>query len=97
MLHDLPGSIDEDAELIEELGRSRPVFGCDMIGNGNSDLPAGKTISIQLFAEHVAAVLDALGIGDLVILASGTAAAVAIELVRTNLPAFAGSCFAHRP
>ena len=97
MLHDLPGSIDDEAELIEELGARRPVFGCDMIGNGNSDLPAGQTISIRLLAEHVAAVLDALGIGDVVILASGTAAGVAIELARTKSARVRGIVFRSPP
>lgn len=97
VLHDLPGSIDEEMGLIEELGRSRPVVGCDMIGNGNSDLPAGQTISIRLLAEHVAAVLDALGIGDVVILATGTAAAVAIELVRAKTARVRGIVFRSPP
>jgi pimeloyl-ACP methyl ester carboxylesterase len=98
-LHGSPGSADSFAPLIRDLVQDHFVIAPDTLGNGYSDPPSVADPDIGYFAEAVAAVLDAMGAGPVVVYGSHTGACLGVELavrrpdlvsrlVADGLPAF---------
>ena len=79
LLHDLPGSAVLYAAQVRAMGAHRPVLAMDLTGNGRSDQAPRDAVGIARWADQVADLLAALGIGRVVINAIGTASAVAVE------------------
>jgi pimeloyl-ACP methyl ester carboxylesterase len=79
LLHQTPRSIDEFAEVIPLLARSRRVIAVDMPGYGCSDPVPGQP-SIADYARADLEVLDALGVDRVVVVGHHTGAVIAVEL-----------------
>lgn len=78
MLHQAPRSLDEFAEVQDELSRDFRTIAMDMRGFGQSaPLPAPQTI--EAIAEGVPALLDSIGVDSVVLLGHHTGAVVAQE------------------
>lgn len=98
-LHGSPGSADSFDALIRNLGGDHFVIAPDTLGNGYSDPPAVADPDIGYFADAVAEVVAAMGVGPVVVYGSHTGACVGVELavrrpdlvsrvVADGLPAF---------
>jgi pimeloyl-ACP methyl ester carboxylesterase len=61
-LHGSPGSGEEFARLVERTGTSRRAIAPDMPGFGRADKPRDFDHSVEGYARHLEALLDALGI-----------------------------------
>jgi pimeloyl-ACP methyl ester carboxylesterase len=79
LLHQTPRSIDEFAEVIPLLAKSRRVIAVDMPGYGCSDPVPGQP-SIADYARADVEVLDALGVDRVVVVGHHTGAVIAVEL-----------------
>lgn len=63
LLHDAAGSTDLMAPVADGLVGRRPVIAVELPGHGETDpVVADDDVTVAAYAEHVAAVLDALGI-----------------------------------
>lgn len=78
MLHQAPRSLDEFAEVQQELSRDFHTIAMDMRGFGLS-APLDAPMTIEAIAESVPALLDALGIESVTVLGHHTGAVVAQE------------------
>lgn len=98
-LHGSPGSADSFDGLIRDLATDHLVIAPDTLGNGYSDPPTVDDPEIGYFAEVVAEVLAAMGLGPLRVYGSHTGACIGVELairhpelvsglVADGLPAF---------
>jgi pimeloyl-ACP methyl ester carboxylesterase len=79
LLHQTPRSVDEYRDVIPLLGRSFKTIAMDTLGFGASAKP-GQAWSIELFAEGVLALLDALGIGSAALVGHHTGGVIATEV-----------------
>jgi len=79
LLHQTPRSIDEFAEVIPLLAKSRRVIAVDTPGYGCSDPVAGQP-SIADYAQAMLEVLDALGVDRVVVVGHHTGAVIGVEL-----------------
>jgi pimeloyl-ACP methyl ester carboxylesterase len=70
-----------DAELL----RGRRLVALDLPGHGDSPLPA-EALSVDLFADAVVAVLDAIGAKDAVLVGHGNGAPVVARVARRHGP-----------
>ncbi len=82
LLPDLPGSVMLHDDILQALGRHRPVLAIDPCGNGRSVLSPERSVEVGLWADDVEAVLDAVGLDRVAVLALGTSAALALELAQ---------------
>lgn len=82
LLPDLPGSVMLHDDIVQSLGRHRPVLAIDPCGIGRSVFSPERSVGIELWANDVEAVLDELGLDRVAILAVGTSAGVALEVAR---------------
>lgn len=80
MLHASPGSAMMLEPLIAAIGRSRPVFAPDTLGNGDSSAPRPVQPDIAYFSDAQRRALDALGVGEFDLYGSHTGGNQAIEL-----------------
>lgn len=79
LLHQTPRSMDEFAELVPLLAEHGRVLAMDMLGFGLSPrVPAPQRI--EDMAAGAAALLDALGISEVIVIGHHTGAAVAMEI-----------------
>lgn len=83
LLHQTPRSMDEFAELVPLLARHGRVLAIDMPGFGLS-APVPAPQRIEGMAAGAAALLDALGIAQVVVIGHHTGAAVAMELAASD-------------
>jgi len=79
LLHQTPRSVDEFAEVIPLLARSRRVIAMDTPGYGSSDPVPGQP-SIGDYAAAAADLLEALGVTRAIPVGHHTGALIAIEL-----------------
>lgn len=79
LLHQTPRSIDEFAEVIPLLAKSRRVIAVDMPGYGCSDPVPGQP-AIEDYARADLEVLDALGVDRVVVVGHHTGAVIGVEL-----------------
>ena len=83
LLHQAPRSLDEFAEVQQELSRDYRVIAMDMLGFGlSAPLPAPQTI--EAIAESVPALLDAVGSEPVTLLGHHTGAVVALEVAAAH-------------
>ncbi|MFT4287519.1 alpha/beta fold hydrolase [Nocardioides sp.] len=81
LLHQTPRSSDEYREVLPLLARRRRAIAMDMYGFGLSAKPAPDTEqTIEQYAEGAIALLDALGIGEAVVVGHHTGSFVASEV-----------------
>ncbi|MCU0974746.1 MAG: alpha/beta hydrolase [Steroidobacteraceae bacterium] len=79
LLHQTPRSVDEFAEVIPLLARSRRMIAVDMPGYGCSDPVPGQP-AIEDYARADLEVLDALGVERAIVVGHHTGAVIAVEL-----------------
>jgi pimeloyl-ACP methyl ester carboxylesterase len=79
LLHQTPRSIDEFAEVIPLLARSRRVIAMDTPGYGGSDPVAGQP-TVADYAGVAVQVLDALGVEKVCVVGHHTGAVIAVEM-----------------
>jgi pimeloyl-ACP methyl ester carboxylesterase len=79
LLHQTPRSVDEFAEVMPLLARERRVIALDTPGYGCSDRVPGRP-SVADYAGAVVQVLDALGIGQVIVVGHHTGAVIAVEM-----------------
>jgi pimeloyl-ACP methyl ester carboxylesterase len=79
LLHQTPRSIDEFAEVIPLLARSRRIIAVDTPGYGCSDPVPGQP-TVADYARVMVEVLDALGIERVIVVGHHTGAVIAVEL-----------------
>lgn len=79
LLHQTPRSIDEFAEVIPLLARTRRVIAIDTPGYGCSDPVEGQP-TVADYAQATLEVLDALGVGPVTVVGHHTGAVIAVEL-----------------
>ena len=78
LLHQTPRSWDEFRELIPVLAEHHRVIAFDTAGYGASDPP--PDISIEAFADAVAAACDALGLVSVAVVGHHTGGVIAVDL-----------------
>lgn len=79
LLHQTPRSVDEYREVVPRLGRSFRAIAMDTLGFGASAKPA-QAWSIELFAEGVVALMDALGLERISLVGHHTGGVIAAEV-----------------
>lgn len=86
LLHQTPRSWTEYRRVLPLLGRSRRAIALDTLGFGNSTRPTAE-YSIEIFADAVDAVAEALGLDSFDLVGHHTGGVVAIEVAaRDNSP-----------
>lgn len=80
ILHDLPGSSALHVGLLEEIGKSRPVFSIDLMGQGESRTSEEVDVCVETWVRQTKTAVASLGLQRVNVLALGTAAAVGVEL-----------------
>lgn len=79
LLHQTPRSVDEFAEVIPLLARERRVVALDTPGYGCSDRVPGRP-TVSDYAGAVVEALDALEIGQVIVVGHHTGAVIAVEM-----------------
>lgn len=79
LLHQTPRSSDEYREVIPLLADQFRVIAPDTLGFGSSDSPAGPW-SVELFADGVQDLVDALGLDDFGLVGHHTGGVVSLEV-----------------
>ena len=81
VLHDAPGSTEQIAPLIEELGKAHFAFAPDLPGCGESDRFATQP-TVHDYVADLLALLDTLHLGSVRVLGIGFGSSIAVELAR---------------
>jgi pimeloyl-ACP methyl ester carboxylesterase len=76
LLSDLPGSSRQDADLILELAKDRPVYAIDLPGCGESSPLANP--SAQLYADVIARTIESLDLKQADVIAEGMSTPIAV-------------------
>jgi pimeloyl-ACP methyl ester carboxylesterase len=79
LLHDIPGTSLSLQTLAQKLAKTHYVIVADHPGSGLTDAPGDGDI-LQIAAENIIAVADALAVGTFIVAGIGTGAAVATRL-----------------
>jgi pimeloyl-ACP methyl ester carboxylesterase len=83
LLHQTPSSMDQYAELIPLLAKTKRVIAMDNLGFGDSDKPA-RQLSIEEYGATVVQLLDELGIAKASIIGYHTGAFIGIEVATAH-------------
>jgi pimeloyl-ACP methyl ester carboxylesterase len=79
LIHDAPGSGEQEAELIDQLAKTSFVIAPDLPGHGES-APFESAPSLETLADELLLVLDHLGLPSVTVLGLGFGSSVALEL-----------------
>lgn len=79
VFHGSPGSSKQLERLIAAMGETRPVFGFDTMGLGDSSPPPRDDVDMAYFADAAFRAAVALGLGGVDLYGSHTGARIAVE------------------
>jgi len=93
-IHGLSGSLSAWYSYEEAFSKDFNMITVDLLGHGLSDRPRElENYAPNASAERIAALIDALGVRDVVLVSHSYGTIVALELVRLHAARFAGAIF----